>query len=144
MRSYSARVGNCWSWPRKLAGVCGGALTVAACSAGGGAPHNGAALPAVRVVAYEVEGAGGAATATVTARTPTGIEQGLVKLPLRGMDGVIGTRYTAFGPGAALGVSAQNRQARGTVTCRIKVDGRVVAQNTSAGGYAVVTCGGRL
>jgi hypothetical protein len=39
-------------------------------------------------------------------------------------------------------VSGQNATEYGTVTCRIKVDGNVVSQNTSSGAYSIATCSG--
>lgn len=42
--------------------------------------------------------------------------------------------------GARLYVSGQNTGPTGTVSCRIVVDGETVAENTSDGGYAIVTC----
>ena len=42
--------------------------------------------------------------------------------------------------GAFLYFSAQNTGAFGSLTCQIVVDGEVVAENTSSGGYAIVSC----
>lgn len=39
-------------------------------------------------------------------------------------------------------LSAQNGQSGGDITCKITVDGKVLAENTSNGQYAVVSCNG--
>lgn len=39
-------------------------------------------------------------------------------------------------------LSAQSAGGSGTITCKITVDGALVAENTSQGQYAVVTCSG--
>lgn len=42
--------------------------------------------------------------------------------------------------GAMLSLLAQNAVAAGTITCRISIDGKVVKETTSEGGYVVATC----
>ncbi|MGW6739708.1 MmpS family transport accessory protein [Streptomyces sp. NPDC055025] len=42
--------------------------------------------------------------------------------------------------GTSLYLSAQNTGDAGDLTCQIVVDGVVVAENTSSGGYTIVTC----
>lgn len=39
-------------------------------------------------------------------------------------------------------LSAQSAGGSGTITCKVTVDGKLVAENTSQGQYAVVTCSG--
>lgn len=39
-------------------------------------------------------------------------------------------------------LTAQNGQSGGEISCRIEVGGKVLAENTSSGPYAVVTCSG--
>lgn len=46
--------------------------------------------------------------------------------------------------GAFMYVSAQNAEASGRVTCEILVDGQVVEQATSQGGYVIATCSGSV
>jgi hypothetical protein len=41
-------------------------------------------------------------------------------------------------------LSVQNQNAAGSVTCRILLDGMVVSENTSTGGYVIATCQGRV
>ncbi|QXE36198.1 hypothetical protein KQY30_20080 [Streptomyces sp. GMY02] len=42
--------------------------------------------------------------------------------------------------GTSLYLSAQNTGSTGDLTCQILVDDMVVAENTSSGGYTIVTC----
>ncbi|WP_267896985.1 hypothetical protein [Galactobacter valiniphilus] len=39
---------------------------------------------------------------------------------------------------------AQNKNGSGRITCRIKVDGKVISQNTSSGSYAIAQCSGTV
>jgi len=90
-------------------------------------------------VTYEVDGS--ASSANVTYETPTGTSQGSVDLPMRNKLGQVGLHFK-FEPGAFLYISAQNDGEYGDVTCRIKVDGEVVSENTATGDYAIATCKG--
>lgn len=92
-------------------------------------------------VLYEVEGT---ATGTnITIEAPTGTVQGNNKaVPLGNpTTGKKGISYT-MPRGHFVYLSAQNTGAKGTITCRITVDGKVVASNTSSGGYAIAGCSG--
>ena len=91
-------------------------------------------------VLYEVEGS--TDYADVTMETPTGTSQISPDVPMvRESDGRRGLEME-FNSGAYLYLSAQNNRGHGTVTCRITVDGVVVAENEASGGYAIATCKG--
>lgn len=91
-------------------------------------------------VLYEVEGS--TDYAAVTMETPTGSSQINPDVPMvRTGSGERGLEME-FAAGSFVYISAQNQRAAGTVTCRITVDGTVVAENTATGGYAIATCQG--
>jgi hypothetical protein len=60
-------------------------------------------------------------------------------LPLRTSNNTPCVAYT-FYAGDFIYISAQNEGGSGTVICTIKVNGRVVANNTSDGAYTIATC----
>lgn len=66
-----------------------------------------------------------------------GTSQAVVDLPFSGTS-------TTFHRGDFLYISVQNQQPAGSVTCRITVDGKVVSENTSDGGYTIATCQGKV
>ncbi|WP_104081362.1 DUF2510 domain-containing protein [Cryobacterium sp. Y11] len=92
--------------------------------------------PALRAT-YFVEGT--ATSASITASRVSGTEQNTVMIPMRNSDGELGLAHTSE-PGASLYIAAQNRGETGAVTCRIELDGVVVSENTSSGGYTIATC----
>lgn len=80
---------------------------------------------------------GSGRTGMVTAQTPGGgSAQRTGLLPITGT-------FT-FHTGDFVYVSVQNQQGAGSVTCRITVDGAVVSENTSSGGYTIATCKGEV
>lgn len=91
-------------------------------------------------VVYEVEG--DAAYADVTMETPTGQSQQSPDLPMA-LESGGGPLTFEFTPGSFVYLSAQNPDESGDITCRITVDGVVVSENTSSGGFAIATCKGR-
>ncbi|MFW5898861.1 MAG: hypothetical protein ACOCUN_00175 [Jiangellaceae bacterium] len=99
----------------------------------------GDAGPTTHHVLYEVEGS--TDWASVTIATPTGTEQLNPDVPLTRTSGERGLEATVS-PGEFLYISAQNKRSHGTIVCRITVDGEVVAENESSGGYAVASCDG--
>lgn len=106
-------------------GACAALVGGAASSLGGDAA----------VVVYEVSGAESAGNITYSADGSTGIAQeNGVALPW--------STEVQFAEGAlrVATLSAQNAGA-GDITCRITVDGEVVAELTSSGEFAVVSCG---
>lgn len=96
-------------------------------------------------VLYEAEGAGarGLRSATYTLQTPSGSAQGEINLPMMTRDGDTGLTYT-FRSGDFVYLSVQNSDAAGSVTCRITVDGVVISENTSTGGYVIASCKGTV
>jgi hypothetical protein len=82
-------------------------------------------------VVYEF--AGTAVNGSITYGTPTGQEQKDIALP-----GSIS--YRTDGTFQTWTSLVQNMGDSGEVTCRIKVDGRVVAENTSSAAYGIATC----
>ena len=79
---------------------------------------------------------GSGRTGMVTAQAPGGTTQRTGLLPITGT-------FT-FHTGDFVYLSVQNQQGLGSVTCRITVDGVVVSENTSDGGYTIATCQGRV
>lgn len=93
-------------------------------------------------VKYEVEGS--TAWAFVTARNADGSTGQLqhAKVPLRLAEtGPTGIEFDVPHHQFVY-VSAQNEDQQGTITCRITVDGVVLQQATSKGGYTIATCSG--
>lgn len=92
-------------------------------------------------VVYQVEADavyGSGRTGMVTIQTDDGgTSQGVIALPLA-------STFTSFHSGDFAYVSVQNQQHAGSVTCRITVDGTVVSENTSSGGYTIATCQGTV
>lgn len=102
-------------------------------------PADEAAEPTTHHVLYEVEGT--TDWASVTMATPTGTRQISPDVPMTRTNGERGLEATVE-PGEFLYISAQNKRGHGTIVCRITVDGEVIAENESSGGYAIATCDG--
>lgn len=101
-----------------------------------------AAIKATVTVTYEVDGeAYGAVapTASLTMASTTGTRQVKADLPLMNRAGGVGVEADML-PGAFAYVSAQAGEGTRSVTCRIRVDGVIVAENESSGQYSIVTC----
>jgi hypothetical protein len=95
--------------------------------------------PTTHTVLYEAtaDAAYGAGrTGMVTAQAPGGTTQRTGLLPITGT--------YSFGTGDFVYLSVQNQQPAGSVTCRITVDGVVVSENTSTGGYTIASCKGQV
>lgn len=91
-------------------------------------------------VTYYIEGT--PRYASVTMETPSGTQQVDADVPLStATSGAAGLTFQ-FDLGEFVYVSAQLPGPRGEISCRIEVDGQVISENTSSGGYAVVTCEG--
>lgn len=102
-------------------------------------PNIQARQPASHTVLYEATADaayGSGRTGMVTAQAPGGTTQRTDLLPITGT-------FT-FHSGDFVYLSVQNQQGLGAVTCRITVDGKVVSENTSTGGYTIATCQGRV
>lgn len=100
---------------------------------------------ASHTVVYEADGGGARGLRTVSYTIGTadgGTSQGETNLPLKNRDGGTGLILAGFRSGAVAYLSLQNKDAAGDVTCRIRVDGEVISENTSSGGHTVVTCSG--
>lgn len=95
-------------------------------------------------VLYEAEGSGarGLRSANYTLQTPSGSAQGEINLPMKNRDGGTGLTIPDFHAGDFVYLSVQNSDAAGSVTCRIAVDGVVISENTSTGGYVIASCKG--
>lgn len=111
---------------------------------GEGDPPPSTSAPAVNVL-YEVEGT--TDWASITIETPTGTHQSNPDVPLVVASGPRagerGTLVGPFRPGDFVYISAQNKRSHGSITCRISTeDGRVIAENSSSGGYAIASCEG--
>lgn len=96
---------------------------------------------APREVLYEVEGT--TSRASVTLETSTGTQQSTINVPLKNKSGGIGVR-TSMEAGDFAYLSAQNKERGGEISCRITVDGDVISENTSTGGYVIASCSGRV
>ncbi|WP_165964507.1 MmpS family transport accessory protein, partial [Actinomadura sp. KC216] len=86
-------------------------------------------------VVLEASGSGGATRADITYSFGKDPSQATSQpLPWRKAES------RNVGGSDVLQVNAQNSGERGSVTCRIRVDGKVVTSNTSTGPYAVASC----
>jgi hypothetical protein len=102
---------------------------------------------ATRTVVYQADGAGarGLRSANITLQTDSGgTSQASVNLPMKTRAGQTGLTFTKFHTGDFVYLSVQNADAAGSVICRILVDGVVLSENTSTGGYVIATCSGRV
>lgn len=98
------------------------------------------ALPPIETthkVGYELDGTARSADITYTTPSGMGQQQG-VDVPLTLKNGTLGIQLV-MSDGAVPYISAQNTGS-GSITCRILVDGAVVAENTSHGEFAIATC----
>jgi hypothetical protein len=95
-------------------------------------------------VRYELDGT--TKQADVTMQTPTGrSQQSDIDVPMMDQEtNAPGLTFTEFGLGDFVYVSGQNSQSYGTLTCRIKVNGVVMSQNTASGGFSIATCEERV
>lgn len=137
-------------WPLLLGGLVLLIIIIAVASQGGGDSSPTATgtdpNPATQaadtadgtLVMYEVTGP---AKATNVTYTKEGFQMEQVAnptLPFR-KELTFTDTVTGF---SGLSLVAQNGQASGDITCRILVDGKEVANSTSSGAYAVVSCTG--
>lgn len=146
------------AWSRVLVGViiifAVGRLILGATQSSAGADQEqvDAALAGMaKNVVFEVEGEeryssdrwGMSVDVTIT--DPSGTQQGTGKdVPLGPSGGPPGLRRT-LATGSPVSLTAQiSSDDSGTVTCRITADGVVIVENTSSGGYAVVSCTGTV
>lgn len=116
-------------------------LLLAGCS-GGGESVEATAAPTATTFRYYATGGGEAFTgqASVTMGNPAGgTKQADIALPLKDTEGARGVGGTAT-PGSFLYIAVQNKAAFGSVTCQIEVDGVIVSENTSHGGYVIASC----
>jgi hypothetical protein len=126
-----------WSVWRVLViiGLIGALVAVWTRSEGDGTGGGSAKPVAVlRSVEYRLRGDARAVDMTWTDGNGQTSQANGLALPLS--DGLSFSAQT----GSLMYLSAQNTGSDGYVTCEIVVDGEVVAQNTSSGGYAIVTC----
>lgn len=123
-----------WAW-MALGAVVAGVLAAAVW--GLGWPSTTAATHTVVYTATADAAYGSGRTGMVTAQGPDGTVQQTGLLPITGT-------YDTFHSGDFVYLSVQNQQSLGSVTCRITVDGVVVSENTSSGGYTIATCQGKV
>jgi hypothetical protein len=116
--------------------VAGAVLIAAVLVAGLLSMHPASTTHSVLYEAIADGNTGGGRTGMVTGQTPGGSSQGTGPLPF--------TATYSFHTGDFVYLSVQNQQPAGSVTCRITVDGVVVSENTSTGGYTIATCQGRV
>ena len=90
------------------------------------------------VLVYEVGGT--ARFANVTYATPSGTSQTFIEVPMRNTAGDLGVTFRGRGIPHFAYVSAQNDGETGTIACKITLNGVTIAENTSSGAYAVVSC----
>lgn len=84
-------------------------------------------------------------TASYTLRSDDGgTRQGEFDLPLRNQGGTNGLSFTGFASGAFVYLSIQNGDEYGSVSCKITVDGQVISENTSDGGFTITSCQGQV
>lgn len=100
--------------------------------------------PSVHTVTYQAAGDGTNAGTYTLRSSDGGTRQGDADLPLMNKAGGNGLQLSGFESGDFVYLSIQNDNGYGSVTCRIVVDGQVVSQNTSTGGYTIATCQGQV
>lgn len=122
--------GRTWLWL-----LLGAVIAVVLAYAVGNLPATSTHTVVYEVAADTAYGSG--RTGTVTMQTADGTSQSATPLPATFSAG-------SFSTGDFVYVSVQNGQGLGSVTCRITVDGDVVSENTSTGGYTIATCQGRV
>ncbi len=128
------------AWLPHLWIVLGGAAILGVAVLALNWPQAGTPPTTSHTVLYEAEasGASGPRTGSSTMQTDSGgSSQGQVPLPAT-------QTLHNFSSGDFVYLSVQNQDAAGAVTCRITVDGVVVSENTSTGGYVIATCQGRV
>lgn len=96
--------------------------------------------PTLRSVQYQLTGSAAGADLTWTDGRGQTTQATGKAVPLTDEDGVPGAIRFSAAAGSFLYFSAQNTGSFGDLTCRIVVDGEVVAENTSSGGYSIVSC----
>ncbi|WP_104086303.1 hypothetical protein [Arthrobacter sp. GMC3] len=97
---------------------------------------------ATHTVLYEVEGT--AKGADLTLETLNGTSQLSGKaVPLANKTSGKRGMTLEMPAGSFVYISAQNTGSSGTISCKITVDGVVVAHNSSSGGYTIATCTGK-
>jgi hypothetical protein len=92
-------------------------------------------------VLYEVEGSATGANLTMESATGTVQANGKAVPLVNKTSGKRGLTFT-MPRGHFVYLSAQNEGSRGSITCRITVDGIVVSTNTSSGAYTIASCKG--
>ena len=100
------------------------------------------AVPAddgIRDILLEVVGEGRGAS--VTLRDLNGTRQFDTGFPMTRTTGELGLSGT-FGVGDFYYISAQNMSGSGWVSCRVTIEGVVVSEVRSDGGYKIATCSG--
>jgi len=119
-------------------------LSAAGCTSSGGGASSYAPAGGVSVtehVAYKLTGRASGADITYSVGQGGTEQQQGVAVPLVNKAGLEGLFLTAS-PGDFLYFSAQNSGEYGWLTCSILVNGRVIATQTSRGGFSIVTCQG--
>lgn len=84
-------------------------------------------------VVYQIEGTAAVADLTYTNSGGDTEQQSGVSAPVPDVSVTLPRGGLAY-------VAAQNMTGTGDITCRILVDGAVVKETTSTGGYAIATC----
>lgn len=115
-------------------------LIVAGCNGDGSASVSGPPQ-----VVFFAEGSGTSSAAVTMLTESGGSIQMDVGLPMTNADtGKPGIGSDKFQRGDPLTILARNKEAGGSITCRIEVDGKVIDEATSSGSYAIVTCRGKV
>lgn len=98
------------------------------------------AVPTGRAVELTFDGTATGVDITMSIDGKMSQHTGL-KVPMLHKDGSPGGfQYEGMEPGTRIYWSGQNTGDDGTLTCKIIVDGYVVEQNTSTGGFVITTC----
>jgi hypothetical protein len=118
----------------------GPAVDASTSSTGGATPRS-----MTHTVSYEADG-DGTDSGHYTLRSPDGGTRQMsgAMLPLTNKAGGAGLQMDGFRSGDFVYLSIQNENGYGSVTCRIVVDGQIISENTSSGGYTIASCQGRV
>lgn len=105
-------------------------------------PGSLASAPVTADVLYEVTGT--TRSAFMTMNLPMGTAEFAIRVPMVGVVMKTPGLHIPFEHGSSAYLTAQSKQGQGTVTCRISVDGVVIAENTATGPYTLATCRGTV
>jgi hypothetical protein len=101
-----------------------------------------APAPVTADVLYEVNGT--TRSAFMTVNLPMGTAQLAIRVPMVGVVTKTPGLHIPFEHGSSAYLTVQSKEGQGTVTCRISVDGVMIAEDTATSPYALARCRGTV